>query len=71
MKKILTQIFSSDQALSSKRIFGGIGYISAIVMIWTKVQSDNVPYLLYVSASLLGLETITQIFNKSKNQQNN
>ena len=70
MKKILAQIFSSDQALSSKRLFGGVGFICAIIMIWTNIASDNVPYLLYVSASLLGLDSITQIFKKEKHETN-
>ena len=69
MKSILKQIFSSDQALSSKRIFGGIGFICSIIMIWTKVANENVPYLLYVSVSLIGLESVTQIFKKENNNQ--
>ena len=66
MKKILTQIFSADQALSSKRIFGAIGFIGAIVIIFMK-KPEYVDYLLYTSASLLGLETIAQAFKKNDN----
>lgn len=48
---------------SSKRLFGGIGFICAIVFmaIWTH---DLFQELLYVSAALLGLESITNMFKR-------
>jgi formate/nitrite transporter FocA (FNT family) len=48
---------------SSKRLFGAIGFITAIIYIavW---GHELIETLLYVSAALLGLESITQIFKK-------
>ncbi len=56
--------YKSDQPQSSKRLFGSIGYISTIVFIaiW---RHDLVNELLYVSATLIGLETIVTPFKKN------
>ena len=61
MKKFIKELFSSSDGISSKRIFGAIGYISAIVFIGIWMH-DMTEILLITSASLLGLETITNIF---------
>ena len=66
MKKFIKDIFSSETGISSKRIFGAIGFLAAIVYIgiW---QRDLTDLLLITSASMIGLETITKIFTpKSK-----
>jgi hypothetical protein len=68
IKAILKSIFSSDQSLSSKRVFGAIGFIASVIIIWTK-QPEFVDFLLTVSASLLGLETITKICKKNESNQ--
>jgi|WetSurMetagenome_2_1015567.scaffolds.fasta_scaffold1250476_2 hypothetical protein len=60
-------MYSSDSGVSSKRIFGSIGFICTIIIIWTK-KPEYVPELLYTSAALLGLETI---FNAVKSFSNN
>ena len=62
MKEFIKNIFTSGTPESSKRIFGGIGFLCAIVFIaiWKR---DLTAELLYVSAALLGLETI---FNRWK-----
>ena len=61
MKKILTDIFSNSDGLSSKRVFGGIGFICAIVFIaiWKR---ELIEVLLITSASMIGLETVANIF---------
>ena len=46
---------------SAKRFYGGIGFISCIVMTWLKIDCSM---LISVSAGLLGLETITNFFKK-------
>ena len=63
MKTFIKNIFTSGTPESSKRIFGGIGFICAIVFIaiWQRSLTDT---LLFVSASLLGLETITNLWKK-------
>jgi hypothetical protein len=61
MKKILKDIFSSSDGISSKRVFGAIGFIFSIIYIgiWQRELTD---LLLVTSASMIGLETITNIF---------
>ena len=63
MIEFIKNIFTSGTPESSKRIFGGIGFICAIVFIalWQRALTDT---LLFVSASLLGLETITNLWKK-------
>jgi flagellar biogenesis protein FliO len=64
MKDFIKGIFSSGTPESSKRLFGALGFICAIIFIaiWKR---DLVETLLIVSASLLGLETLTNIFKKN------
>lgn len=61
MKKFIVDMLSSEGNVSSKRVLGAIGFISAIVFIgiW---QHDLINLLLITSASLVGLQTITDIF---------
>lgn len=57
MKAIISFIKASltkDSPESSKRLFGSIGFISAIVMI-TIWQHDLISELLFTSAGLIGL----------------
>lgn len=65
MKKFILDMLSSNTGVSSKRMFGGIGFICAIVFIalWGRTLIDT---LLFISAALLGLETVTGVFNKTK-----
>lgn len=58
-------MLSSEGNVSSKRVLGAIGYIAAIVFIsiWAH---DLINLLLITSASLVGLQTITDIW-KPKN----
>lgn len=59
--KFLKHIFSNSEELSSKRIFGGICLIAVIVFGYIQMNKDIFDQLIYVGASLLGLETINQI----------
>jgi hypothetical protein len=53
----------SSSSESSKRLFGAIGFITAIIYI--AVWDHNlIEALLYVSAALLGLGSITSVFKK-------
>ena len=63
MINFIKNIFTSGTPESSKRVFGGVGFICAIVFIalWNRQLTDT---LLFVSASLLGLETITNLWKK-------
>lgn len=67
MKKFIKDMFSSQTGVSSKRVFGGLGFVCAIIFIalWKR---DLIDLLLITSATMLGLETISAIFTpKSKN----
>ncbi len=59
-------IFSAGTPESSKRVFGAIGFICSIVFIaiW---KHELLETLLIVSASLLGLESLTSIFKNKSN----
>ena len=61
MNKFLKDMFSSEKGVSSKRVFGGIGFLCSIVFIalWSR---DLIDFLLITSASMIGLETISAIF---------
>lgn len=70
MKKFVYKVFKfvanalrSNTDESSKRLFGAIGFICSIVFIaiWSHSLFQE---LLYTSAALLGLETLTNIFKK-------
>jgi len=65
MKKFIIDMLSSEGNVSSKRVLGAIGFLSAIVFIaiWSR---DLIDMLLITSASLVGLQTVTDIF-KPKN----
>lgn len=56
----IKRIYASDSPTSSKRFFGSIGWIAAIVFIgiW---QRDLTNELMYTSAALIGLDTVTKI----------
>lgn len=64
----IKNIFTSGTPESSKRVFGGIGFICAIIFIavWKRDLTET---LLFVSASLIGLESITNIFNKKSTNE--
>ena len=69
-------IFQANSGgFSSKRIFGGIGIlICFVIFIVSFITEKPIPEfgdLIFVtSASLLGLDSVTGIFNKSVNKNN-
>ena len=66
MKKFILDMLSNSQGVSSKRVLGLIGYVCSIIFIaiWAR---DLIDLLLITSASLVGLDTVTNIFTpKSK-----
>lgn len=66
MKKFIKDMLSSDNGVSSKRVFGAIGFICSIIFIalWAR---ELIEVLLITSASMIGLETITNIFKPKQN----
>lgn len=63
MVKFINNLFSGPGVnVSSKRVFGGIGFICAIILVFMNPELTST--LLYVSASLLGLEAVTGMFKK-------
>lgn len=65
MNKFLKDMFSSGDSVSAKRVFGGIGFVCSIVFIaiWNRELIDM---LLITSASLIGLQTVTDIFKPKR-----
>jgi len=64
MKKVLFQIFSSHGKISSKRVFGGIGFIWCMILISMGMYDTTILTALGISASMIGLETIATFFKK-------
>ena len=65
MKAFIRGLFMSDRPESSKRFFGAIGFLCAIVFIaiWDKTLINE---LMYTSAALLGLDAVVGAINKKK-----
>jgi hypothetical protein len=61
----IKNIFLKDSPESSKRFFGGIGFISSIVFIGV-FDHSLISTLLYVSATLIGLGIVDGVVNKMK-----
>ena len=72
MYKTILSLFSSKKgSLSSKRLAGFIGWIvcSAVLVmctVWNRQAPDMVNIIIYASAALLGLDSVTDIW-KSDN----
>jgi hypothetical protein len=71
MKKVslLREIFSKGYALSSKRVFGGIGFLVLLILLcyatFVKIElPDAFELSLITCASLLGVESIAGAFYK-------
>lgn len=60
----MKELFSGKEKLSAKRVFGAIGFLSVIVFSFITMSLTLFEQLLYISASLIGLETITNAFKK-------
>lgn len=66
--KFVAQALRSNTDESSKRLFGAIGFICSIIFIglW---ERDLIKELLFVSAGLLGMETVFKLFSISKKKK--
>lgn len=68
---ILSILSNDSSSSSSKRLFGGIGYlISAGLVTYCTIAGKQAPDILELfiicSVSLLGIDSITNIWNKKK-----
>lgn len=72
MKEFLKSLLSNNaSSCSSKRFFGGIGFIvSTGLVIYCTVTGKEAPgiveFYIICSVSLLGLDSITNIWNKKQ-----
>lgn len=61
MKDFIKGIFTNGDPVSSKRVFGAIGFIAYIVLCYFDKPNTE---LLIASITLLGLDSVTNIFKK-------
>ena len=71
--EFIKQMITSGSGVSSKRVAGIIGWMAFIwVIIYCTIQDKQAPLmaetLAICSSALLGLETITNIWNNGKNK---
>ncbi len=72
MCKFFQSLLSADRAsLSSKRLCGFIGWLgctAVLIMctVWDRQAPDMVSTVIYASAALLGLDSITDIWKTKK-----
>ena len=62
MKEFIKGIFTNGDPVSSKRVFGAIGFVAYIIL--TYFDKPNTE-LLIASITLLGLDSVANIFKKS------
>lgn len=61
------QLFKDTNGkLSSKRIFGALGFLAAMVAICLEVDSESIRFLLITSAALLGLGVAENMFKQKQ-----
>lgn len=72
MKEILISIFKAGQGtISAKRVFGALGWISVLGVLWYCAITDTkgpefITDVIFTSATLLGLDSVTDIWKKTK-----
>lgn len=73
MKKFIIQLFSSGitKRISSKRVCGVIGFFTVMILIiLSTIYKFEIPELtdsfLYCCVALMGVESVTRIFNNEK-----
>lgn len=68
MKKILSklaEIFQdSSKLMSSKRVFGGIGFIVGLTMPFYNISNEIILTVLGISAVMLGADSLLDIWKK-------
>ena len=55
---------TSEGRLSSKRVFGGIGFLTSLIMCFTGVGIETIALIVGTSAAMLGLDSVTDIWKK-------
>jgi len=55
---------TSEGRLSSKRVFGGIGFLTSLVMCFTGVGVEIIALIVGTSAAMLGLDSVTSIWKR-------
>ncbi len=65
MKTWLNNLFSSSTSVSSKRVFGAIGFIAMIIKVFKMNDSVLVSWTITLCVAMLGLETVVGVFKKT------
>ena len=59
------QIFQDASGqLSSKRVFGSIGFLTSLVMCFTGIGIEIIALVIGTSAAMLGLDSVTDIWKR-------
>ena len=59
------QIFQDASGeMSSKRVFGGLGFLASLVMCFTGVGIEVIAVVIGTSAAMLGLDSVTDIWKR-------
>lgn len=71
LTKFCKEALSSNSPVSSKRIAGFMGWLSSISIVYTlafleKPVPVSIETILWISAGLLGLDSVTSIFKKKE-----
>ncbi len=63
--RFFRDIHTARSAVSSKRFYGGVGFVCSVVFvaIW---QHELVDELLYTSAGLIGFDTLRKIIRRAE-----
>lgn len=69
MLVFISKLLSSGDEISSKRFFGAVMLIYAMLLIWLERQHDSINDLLYIGAGLLGLGLVDKIRWGNKQEQ--
>lgn len=72
IKDFFVDMFSADKAVSAKRVSGVLGWLICLVICmyctFTNIEAPGITDTLFIcSTALIGLDSITGIFNKTKN----
>jgi len=66
----LRQIWEdSGGYLSSKRVFGSIGFICAIIMAFNRIDAKIIEVIIILSCAMLGLDSITDVWKNRENKE--
>ena len=57
---------SKTKGLSSKRVYGAIGFMSCLIFSIVTLNADLLEVIIYVSAGMIGLDSVMKAFNKKQ-----